>query len=103
MVVAALRGRSAGAVNRRIKRRHSLLFHVTVNILQHNNGVSTTTPTISVSESMVIWFMVYFMIAMREKVEMMDTGIAMAAIKVVRQLARKKKSTRAASKLPSKR
>ena len=50
---------------------------------------------------MVIWFSVKPMAAIRAKVEMMDVGMAMAAISVVRMLARKRKMMMAAKKLPS--
>ena len=62
---------------------------------------SITMPTISVSASMLIWFSVKFMAAISVNVEMMETGIATAAISVVRMLARKRKMTAAARRLPS--
>ena len=62
---------------------------------------SITMPTISVSASMLIWFSVKFMAAISVKVEMMETGIATAAISVVRMLARNRKMTAAARRLPS--
>ena len=52
---------------------------------------SITMPTIRVSASMVIWFSVKPMAAISAKVEMIDVGMAMAAISVVRMLARKMK------------
>ena len=62
---------------------------------------SMTMPTISVSASMVIWLRVNPMAAIRAKVEMMEVGMAMAAISVVRMLARKMKMMTEAKKLPS--
>ncbi len=62
---------------------------------------SITMPTIRVSASMVIWLSVKPMAAIRAKVEMMDVGMAMAAISVVRMLARNMKMMMAAKKLPS--
>ena len=47
---------------------------------------SITMPTISVSASMVIWFSVNPMAAISAKVEMMEVGIATAAISVVRHV-----------------
>ena len=57
---------------------------------------SITIPTISVSASMVILFRVNPMAAISAKVEMMDVGMATAAIRVVRMLARKMKMMMAA-------
>ena len=62
---------------------------------------SITMPTISVSASMVIWFRSSFIAAISPKVEMMEVGIATAAISVVRTLARKTKMITAARILPS--
>ena len=62
---------------------------------------SITMPTISVSASMVIWFSVKPMAAISAKVEMMEVGMATAAISVVRMLARKRKMMIAARRLPS--
>jgi hypothetical protein len=62
---------------------------------------SMTMPTISVSASMVIWFSVKPIAAISAKAEMMEVGMAMAAISVVRQLARKMKMMMEAKKLPS--
>ena len=62
---------------------------------------SITMPTISVSASMVIWFSVKPMAAISAKVEMMEVGIAMAAISVVRIFARNRKMTTEARMLPS--
>ena len=62
---------------------------------------SMTMPTISVSASIVIWFSVKPMAAISAKVEMIEVGMAMAAISVVRQLARKMKMMTEARMLPS--
>ena len=62
---------------------------------------SITMPTIRVSASMVIWFSVNPMAAISAKVEMMEVGMAIAAISVVRMLARNRKMMMAAKKLPS--
>ena len=62
---------------------------------------SITMPTIRVSASMVIWFSVNPMAAIRAKVEMMEVGMATAAISVVRMFARKMKMMMAAKMLPS--
>ena len=62
---------------------------------------SITMPTIRVSASMVIWLSVNPIAAISAKVEMMEVGIAMAAISVVRMLARNRKMMMAAKKLPS--
>ena len=62
---------------------------------------SITTPTISVNASIVIWLSVYPIPLISAKVAMIDVGIAMAAMMVVRMLARKKKMTSAARKLPA--
>src|SRR5215469_18248890 len=62
---------------------------------------SITTPTISVSASMVIMLSVNPMAAINANEEMIEVGMAMAEMIVVRQLARKKKITMAASRLPS--
>ncbi len=60
---------------------------------------SITMPTISVSASMVIWFRLKPIHCISEKVEMIDVGIAIAAISVERQL-RMKNSTMIAAKKP---
>ncbi len=62
---------------------------------------SITMPTIRVSASMVIWLSVKPMAAISAKVEMIEVGMAMAAISVVRMLARNRKMMMAAKKLPS--
>ena len=62
---------------------------------------SITMPTISVSASMVIWLSVKPMAAIRAKVEMIEVGIATAAISVVRILARNRKMMIDAKMLPS--
>ena len=62
---------------------------------------SITMPTIRVSASMVIWLSVNPMAAISAKVEMMEVGMAMAAISVVRMLARNMKMMMEAKKLPS--
>ena len=49
---------------------------------------SITMPTMRVSASMVIWLSVKPIAAIKANVEMIDVGIAMAAISVVRTLAR---------------
>ena len=49
----------------------------------------------------MIWFSVNLMAAISVKVEMMEAGIATAAISVVRMLARKMKMMTAARRLPS--
>src|ERR1039458_8019696 len=56
---------------------------------------SITMPTIRVKASMVIWLRVNPMAAIRAKVEMIEVGMAMEAIRVVRILARKRKMTSA--------
>src|ERR1017187_3790587 len=58
-------------------------------------------PTGRNTASMVIWLRVNPMAAIRAKVEMIEVGMAMEAIRVVRILARKRKMTMAAKKLPS--
>ena len=62
---------------------------------------SITMPTMRVSASMVIWFSVKPNAAMSAKVEMIEVGMAMAAMSVVRMFARKRKMMMAAKKLPS--
>ncbi len=62
---------------------------------------SITMPTIRVNASMVIWLSVNPMAAIRAKVEMMEVGMAIAAISVVRILARNMKMMMDAKKLPS--
>ena len=57
---------------------------------------SMTIPTIRVSASIVIWFNVKPIAAISAKVEMIEVGMATAAISVVRQLARNRKMTIAA-------
>jgi uncharacterized membrane protein YqhA len=57
---------------------------------------SITMPTIRVSASMVMLFSVKPMAAISAKVEMMDVGMATAAISVVRMFARKMKMMMAA-------
>ena len=62
---------------------------------------SITIPTISVSASMVMLFSVNPIAAISAKVEMIEVGMAMAAISVVRMFARKMKMMIAAKMLPS--
>ncbi len=62
---------------------------------------SMTMPTASVSASSVIMFSVKPMAYMRAKVLMMEVGMAMAAIRVERQLRRKSSTTRAARIAPT--
>ena len=62
---------------------------------------SITMPTINVNASIVIWFSVKPIAAIKPKVAMIDVGIAMAAMKVERTLQRKTKTTIAARMLPS--
>ncbi len=60
---------------------------------------SMTMPTTRVSASIVIWFRLKPIQLSREKVEMIEVGMAMAAMRVDRQL-RMKKSTMMAAKKP---
>ena len=62
---------------------------------------SITMPTIRVRASIVIWFSVNPIAAIKPKVAISDVGIARAAIKVERKLQRKMKTTMAARMLPS--
>ena len=61
---------------------------------------SMTMPTASVSASSVSMFSVKPMAYMRAKVLMMEVGMAMAAISVVRQFRRNSRTTRAARIAP---
>ena len=62
---------------------------------------SITMPTINVSASMVIWLRVNPIAAIRAKVEMIEVGMATAAISVVRIFARNRKMMIDAKMLPS--
>ena len=62
---------------------------------------SITMPTINVSASIVIEFRSRPIMPIMPNVEIIDVGIAMAEISVVRMLARKKKMMTEARMLPS--
>ena len=90
------------ALDRRLHRRHPLLFHEPVDVLEHHDGVVDDDADRRASApACVSMFSVKPMYQTSAKVAMIDVGIEIAAITVERKLPRKISTTSDASSEPT--